>query len=150
MNHDDKDIKGTIPQVEQLKEAVLEVLKSGRSRTFESLERDVASHFDLTSKQRNYRVGKSKTALFSNRLGKARSELRRAQLIEYPSPGKVKLAMAAKPSRSKLLPEKKEVAQSKPQHTALPSDFSSVISSSTQIASDKSDSTSKRSEYLKR
>ncbi|RDB63995.1 hypothetical protein C1878_04210 [Gordonibacter sp. 28C] len=91
MEDETPSIKDSIPDVETIKESVLSVLSSGRQRSVESLEQEVARHLSLSSKQKRYCVAGSKTTLFANRFEKARTELHKNKLIEYPHHGKVKL-----------------------------------------------------------
>lgn len=88
--------RASIPAVEAIKPAALEALASGRARSLESFEHETAKRLGLSSKQRAYRIGGSATALFSNRFEKARSELHREGLIEYPTRGKVRLTEAGR------------------------------------------------------
>ena len=88
--------RGDIPDVEAIKAAALKALGSGRQRSFASLESETAKQLGLTSKQAAYKVGGSTTSLFSNRLEKARAELRLEGLIEYPTHGKVRLTKAGR------------------------------------------------------
>ena len=81
--------RNDIPDVEAIKEALLAVLASGRGRAFDNIAGDVAKQLGLTRAQRSYRIGKSKDALFANRLVQARSELTKEGAITYRS-GKVK------------------------------------------------------------
>lgn len=83
--------KNDIPDVSAVKEALLEVLSSGRSRSFNNIAGDVAKTLGLSRAQRSYRIGKSKGTLFANRLVQARSELVKEGAITYKS-GKVRLA----------------------------------------------------------
>ena len=85
-----------IPDVEVIKEAALKALASGRQRSFESLEREAAKMLGLTSRQERYCISGSTTPLFANRVEKARAELRKDGLVEYPNAGKLKLSEAGK------------------------------------------------------
>ena len=80
-----------IPGIEDIKPAALQVLESGRSRSLASFESETAKRLGLTSAQRAFCVTGSSSALFSNRFEKARSELHRDGMIEYPARGKVRL-----------------------------------------------------------
>lgn len=85
-----------IPDVETIKEAALKALSSGRQRSFGSFEHGVAKLLGLSPQQERYRVSGSATPLFANRVEKARAELRKEGLVEYPDAGKVRLAEAGK------------------------------------------------------
>lgn len=85
-----------IPGVETIKEAALKALSSGRQRSFESLEREVAKLLGLSPQQERYCVSGSATPLFANRVEKARAELRKEGFVEYPDAGKVRLAETGK------------------------------------------------------
>ena len=83
--------RANIPDVEAIKTAALQVLASGRSRSLVSWEKETAKQLGLSPKQQIYHIAGSTTALFANRFEKARSELHRDRLIEYPARGKVRL-----------------------------------------------------------
>ena len=93
----DKVRKGDIPDIEAVKGALLSVLSSGRSRSFNNIAGDVAKTLGLSRAQRSYRIGKSKDTLFSNRLVQARSELVKEGAITYKS-GKVRLVKREAPT----------------------------------------------------
>lgn len=85
--------KNEIPNIDSVKGALLEVLSSGRSRSFENIAADVAKVLGLTRAQRAYRIGNSKNSLFANRLVQARAELTKEGAISYRA-GKVRLKQA--------------------------------------------------------
>lgn len=85
-----------IPDITVIKTVVLQALESGRQRSLESCEHEAAKRLGLSKGQRAYRISGSATTLFSNRFEKARSELHREGLIEYPSRGKVRLTETSK------------------------------------------------------
>lgn len=92
--------RNDIPQIGDLKAAILTELASGRPRAFGTVLKDVASTLGVTAEQREYRIKDSKTTLFENRFEKARSELKTEGLIEYPTHGKMKLAPAREKERT--------------------------------------------------
>lgn len=83
--------KSDIPAVSDIKNAILTELASGRRRSSESVRNSVARFFGLTAAQREYRISGSKTSLFENRFDKAKAELSKEGLVEYPEHGKIKL-----------------------------------------------------------
>lgn len=85
-----------IPEVDRLKEAVLQELAAGRRRSFEAVKKDAITSLKLTAAQKRYKIKGSKTTLLENRFEKARSELHGEGLIEYPDTGKVKITEAGK------------------------------------------------------
>ena len=95
MSDEDSITRNDIPQVEELKAAILTELGSGRVRSCEVVLKDVSSSLSLSAKQRGYKIKGSKTTLLENRYEKARSELKAEGLIEYPSHGKMKLVRTA-------------------------------------------------------
>ena len=86
-----KITKNEIPSIGAIKKALLDVLASGRARSFDNIGASVAAALGLTRAQRAYRIGQSKNSLFENRLVQARAELTKEGAITYRS-GKVKLA----------------------------------------------------------
>lgn len=96
MGDSEESLRASIPDIEAIKPTALEALASGRARSLESFESETAKRLGLSSKQRACRIGGSATALFSNRFEKARSELHREGLIEYPTRGKVRLTEAGR------------------------------------------------------
>ena len=85
-----KVTKNDIPNVDAIKQDLVGVLASGRSRSFAGIAGDVAKELDLTREQRSYRIGKSNATLFESRLVQARIELTKEGVITYRA-GKVKL-----------------------------------------------------------
>lgn len=85
-----------IPEIDRLKEAVLQELSAGRRRSFEAVKKDAIASLKLTASQKRYKIKGSKTTLLENRFEKARSELHSEGLIEYPDTGKVKITEAGK------------------------------------------------------
>ena len=74
MSDEDSITRNDIPQVEELKAAILTELGSGRVRSCEVVLKDVSSSLSLSAKQRGYKIKGSKTTLLENRYEKARSE----------------------------------------------------------------------------
>ncbi len=95
MSNEDNITRNDVPQVEELKVAILAELGSRRARSCEAVVKDVSSSLGLSAKQRGYKIKGSKTTLLENRCEKARSELKAEGLIEYPSHGKMKLVRTA-------------------------------------------------------
>ena len=88
-----KVTKNEIPDTESVKKALLDVLSSGRSRSFDNIAADVAKVLGLTRAQRAYRIGNSKGTLFVNRLVQARAQLTKEGAISYRA-GRVRLEKA--------------------------------------------------------
>lgn len=121
MSDENEINRDDIPQVEDLKAAILAELASGRARSFEAVQKDVAAQLNLSTKQRRYKIKGSKTTLLSNRFEKARAELKTEGLVEYPSHGKIKLVQqtpVAKPAPAK--PQTPETNATTPPPATLP------------------------------
>lgn len=84
-----------IPSVQEIKEAVLLVGGTGRSRGIAGLEKEVYKSLDLSKEQRKYRIKGSSTTLISNRFKDAISELKRDGVITSPSTGKIKISKSS-------------------------------------------------------
>ena len=73
MSNEENITRNDVPQVEELKVAILAELGSGRARSCEAVLKDVSSSLGLSAKQRGYKIKGSKTTLLENRCEKARS-----------------------------------------------------------------------------
>lgn len=102
MNTEQNSLRKSIPEVDVICQTIIEALRSGRGKSFLGIENDVAKILGLTSEQKNYRIGTSKTTLFGNRVSQGRSELHKEGFIEYPKKGKARLTNEGKTLLSKV------------------------------------------------
>lgn len=84
--------KKDIPEVTEIKTAVLKALDSGRARALSGVEKEAYSILELSKEQKKYKIKGSSTTLLSNRYKDAISELKKEGKLCTASNGKVKLA----------------------------------------------------------
>lgn len=80
-----------IPSYESLMKPLLEAIADGRAHALSEIEERLAQHFHLTPEERSQRIPSGTQSLFYNRVGWARTYLKKAGLLTSPSRGFVQL-----------------------------------------------------------
>lgn len=77
----------TIPNYQELMLPVLKTASDGKDLKFSQLVEELANQFNLTTEERNELLPSGSQAIFTNRVGWARSYLKQANLLSTPKRG---------------------------------------------------------------
>jgi restriction system protein len=86
-----REIAVAIPDYESCMIPLLKLLADGNLRTMKELSQQIADHFGLTDEERQRLLPSGQQSYINNRVGWAKSYLKKAGLLENPSRGKVRI-----------------------------------------------------------
>jgi restriction system protein len=80
-----------IPDFQSIMLPLLEITGDKKEHTLQEIRESLANQFHLSDEERSKILSKSKQPVFSNRVGWARTYLKKAGLLEYTSKGTFKI-----------------------------------------------------------
>lgn len=86
----------TIPDFQTIMLPMLEYLGDGKTRTIGDLYHHLSSHFNLSDEEKKELLPSGKQPIFNNRVGWARTYMKKAGLLDSPQRGEVIITKAGK------------------------------------------------------
>ena len=80
-----------IPDYQSIMLPLLKQISDGQAHKFSEVKENLAQEFKLTPQERRELLPRGRQALFDNRVGWARTYLKKANLLHYPQRGELKI-----------------------------------------------------------